>query len=171
MGSLEVLKANILDLLCFIEPNHIASVFFLINLNPERVPNQSKVSKYGLRDSVLYVITCHSLKKYHYHLFTRLKRQNAIFLATKQSLSFTAKSKKKLPNELKNSLRHGSPRYLARGTRDLNLLISRPRAAQGKACARLTRKNTTIKNSKIEISMSTKKQDGLSKIGPLLSHS
>ena len=55
-----------------------------------------------------------------HHLFlmiSRLKRQNAIFLATKQSLSFTVKSKN--PPKLQNSFRH-SPRHLARGTRDLN---------------------------------------------------
>ena len=38
---------------CFIHPIHIALVFFLFNLSPERIPNHSIIRRFDLRDSVL----------------------------------------------------------------------------------------------------------------------
>ena len=54
-GSLVVFNSRILIFLSFIEPSHIALVFFLFN-QPERVPTTSTDCRYGFRDSELLVI-------------------------------------------------------------------------------------------------------------------
>ena len=47
---------RILEVLCFMEPNHVALVFFLFNFNPEMAPNSSIVWRCDLRESVLFVM-------------------------------------------------------------------------------------------------------------------
>ena len=55
-GSLVLLNTSILEVLCFMEPSHIASVFFLFNSYPEMAPNTSIVWRCDLRESVLFVM-------------------------------------------------------------------------------------------------------------------
>ena len=44
------------NFLSFIRPIHIASVFFLFNLSPEKVPNHSIICRFDLKDSLLLLI-------------------------------------------------------------------------------------------------------------------
>ena len=55
--SLVILNSNILELLFFIEPSHVALVFlFLFNFKPKMFPKESIVWRWALRESVLLVI-------------------------------------------------------------------------------------------------------------------
>ena len=56
IGSLVLLNSSILQILYFMEPNHIALVFFLFSFNPEMAPNTSIVWRCDLRESVLFVM-------------------------------------------------------------------------------------------------------------------